>query len=100
MTTALIYLVVMAFVAVVVFVLASAVFGRGEQLAPLPPGSTPTTLPAEGVTGDDVRALRFQQALRGYRMSEVDWVLERLSGELDELRSRVAELEARETAAP
>nr|WP_199441389.1 DivIVA domain-containing protein [Umezawaea beigongshangensis] len=93
MTTALIYLVVMVLVAAVVFLLASFVFGRGEELAPLPPGASPTRLPAADVTPDDVRDLRFQQVLRGYKMSEVDWVLERLAGELDALRTRVAELE-------
>lgn len=92
-TTALIYLVVMVLVAAVVYLLASAVFGRGEELAPLPPGASPTRLPADDATGDDVRAVRFQQAFRGYKMSEVDWVLSRLGDEIDQLRARVAELE-------
>ncbi len=93
MTTALIYLVVMVLVAAVVYLLASAVFGRGEELAPLPPGASPTRLPADGATGDDVRSVRFQQAFRGYKMSEVDWVISRLGDEVDQLRSRIAELE-------
>ena len=92
--TALLYLVVMVAVAAVVYLAASLVFGRGEELAPLPPGATPTRLPETGVTGQDVRALRFQQAFRGYRMSEVDWALRRLAGELDALRERVAKLES------
>jgi DivIVA domain-containing protein len=92
-TSALIYLVVMALVAAVVYLLASAVFGRGEELAPLPPGASPTRLPAEDATGDDIRSVRFQQVFRGYKMSEVDWVLARLSEEVDQLRGRVAELE-------
>jgi DivIVA domain-containing protein len=92
-TTALIYLVVMVLVAAVVYLLVSAVFGRGEELAPLPPGASPTRLPADGATGDDVRSVRFQQVFRGYKMSEVDWVLSRLSDEVDTLRTRVAELE-------
>lgn len=96
MTTALIYLVVMLLVAAVVFLLAAVVFGRGEELAPLPPGSSPTRLPAEDITGEDLREVRFQLVLRGYKMSEVDWVLRRLGVELDELRGRVAELEQRE----
>ncbi len=96
MTTALIYLVVMLLVAAVVFLLASVIFGRGEELAPLPPGSSPTRLPAEDITGDDLAGIRFQLVLRGYKMSEVDWVLRRLGVELDELRARVAELEQRE----
>jgi DivIVA domain-containing protein len=92
-TTALIYLVVMVLVAAVVYLLASAVFGRGEELAPLPPGASPTRLPADGATGDDVRSVRFQQVFRGYKMSEVDWVLSRLGEEVDHLRARLAELE-------
>jgi DivIVA domain-containing protein len=96
--TALIYLVVMILVAAVIYLLASAVFGRGEELAPLPPGASPTRLPAGEVTGDDVRAVRFQPVLRGYKMSEVDWVMSRLSTEVDELRARLAELEPRDTA--
>ncbi|MGW4401983.1 DivIVA domain-containing protein [Amycolatopsis nivea] len=94
MTTALIYLVVMLLVAAVVFLLAAVVFGRGEELAPLPPGSSPTRLPAEDITGEDVRQVRFQLVFRGYKMSEVDWVLRRTGVELDELRERVARLEA------
>jgi len=85
--TALVYLLVVAAVAAVVFLVAAAVFGRGEELAPLPPDATPTRLPAADVTGADVRDLRFQQAVRGYRMSEVDWVLDRLAEELDRLRA-------------
>jgi DivIVA domain-containing protein len=99
--TALIYLLVVAAVAAAVFGLAAVVFGRGEELAPLPPGATPTRLPAGELDGEDVRELRFQQALRGYRMDEVDWVLDRLADELDRagverdgLLARVAELEA------
>jgi DivIVA domain-containing protein len=95
-TTALIYLVVMLLVAAVVFLLAAVVFGRGEELAPLPPGSSPTRLPAEDITGEDVHEVRFQLVLRGYKMSEVDWVMRRLGVELDELRARVADLEAAE----
>lgn len=92
-TTALIYLVVMLLVAAVVFLLAAAVFGRGEELAPLPPGSSPTRLPARDITGEDVRNVRYQLVVRGYKMSEVDWVMRRLGTEIDELRARVAELE-------
>ncbi|WP_298176173.1 DivIVA domain-containing protein [Saccharomonospora sp.] len=94
MTTALIYLLVMLLVAAVVFLLASLVFGRGEELAPLAPGSSPTRLPAEDITGKDVEGVKYQVVLRGYKMSEVDWVMSRLGAEIDLLRARVAELEA------
>ncbi|PRY46798.1 DivIVA domain-containing protein [Umezawaea tangerina] len=93
MTTALIYLVVMVLVAAVVFLLSALVFGRGEELAPLPPGASPTRLPPADVTSNDVRNLRFQQVLRGYKMTEVDWALDRLATEVDELKARIAVLE-------
>ena len=100
MATALIYVVVLLVVAALLFVVASAVFGRGEELAPIPPGSSPTWLPDSDVEAADVRALRFQQAVRGYRMAEVDWVLDHLAGELErltadreDLRRRIADLE-------
>lgn len=99
--TALIYLIVVGAVAAVLFGLATVVFGRGEELAPLAPGATPTRLPAGEIEGEDVRELRFPQAVRGYRMAEVDWVLDRLADELDragvqrdDLLARVAELES------
>lgn len=95
MVSALIYLVVAIVAAVVIFLLASAVFGRGEELEPLPPGATPTCLPSADIRGQDVRSLRFQQVFRGYKATEVDWALERLAGELDELRGRVTLLEGR-----
>ncbi|HEX6357128.1 DivIVA domain-containing protein [Actinophytocola sp.] len=95
MTTALIYLVVMMLVAAVVFLLASVVFGRGEELPALPPGASPTRLPADGISAEDVRSVRFQLVVRGYKMSEVDWVLRRLGGELEDLRAEVDELRER-----
>ena len=97
MGTALIYVLVLAVVAGVVFVVAAAVFGRGEELAPLAPDATPTRLPAVEVKGSDVRGLRFQQVLRGYRMIEVDWALERLAGELDRVQADRRDLAERVT---
>ena len=52
MVTALIYLVVAFVVGGVFFLLVSFVFGRGEELAPVPRGTTLTALPAADVTGD------------------------------------------------
>lgn len=98
MTNALIYLIVMVAVAAVVFLLAALVFGRGEELAPLPPGASPTRLPSDDITAEDVRELKFQQVFRGYKMSEVDWVLQRLATEVETLRARVEELETSDRA--
>jgi DivIVA domain-containing protein len=86
----LLYLVVLILVAIVLFGVASLLFGRGEPLPPLPRGTTATMLPASGVTGADVDAVKFTQALRGYKTSEVDWVLDRLGKELDLLRGQLA----------
>ncbi len=105
MGTALIYLLVVVVVAAAFFGLAALVFGRGEELPPLPPDATPTRLPSRAISAYHVRALKFPLALRGYRMTEVDWVLDRLAGELeraeterDRLVARIAQLET--AAAP
>ena len=89
MTLILLYLVVLILVAAVLFGIASLVFGRGEQLPQLPPETTATELPASGVTGEDVAAVKFAQVLRGYKTSEVDWVLDRLGAEIDRLRAQL-----------
>lgn len=94
MLTVLLYVLVVAFVGAALFFAASAVFGRGEALAPIAPGTTATVLPATDLTGTDVRDLRFQQTARGYKMGEVDWALDRLAREIDELRARLDEYES------
>jgi DivIVA domain-containing protein len=93
-TLILLYLVVLILVGTVLFGVGSVIFGRGETLPPLPRGTTATVLPASGVTSADVDALRFAQAVRGYKTSEVDWVLDRLGQELDGLRGELAALRA------
>ncbi len=91
MTTVLQYLVIAAVIGGIVFALAVFVFGRGEQMAAMPARTSPTELPDTGMTGQDVRSVRFAMALRGYRMSDVDWALERMATELDTLRTQLAE---------
>jgi DivIVA domain-containing protein len=93
-TLILLYLLVLILVGIVLFALGSVLFGRGEMLPPLPRGTTATVLPASGVTGADVDAVKFTQTLRGYKTSEVDWVLERLGQELDSLRGELAAVRA------
>ncbi|MDO3645352.1 DivIVA domain-containing protein [Nocardia mangyaensis] len=91
MLTLLLYVLIVGLVAAVLFLVASAVFGRSEELGPLPEGTTATVLPAHGVTGADVRALRFQQVIRGYKADEVDWALGRLAERIDELELELAQ---------
>ena len=92
MALVLLYVVVLVLVAIVLF-------GRGEPLPPLPRGTTPTVLPASGVTGADVDSVKFTQTLRGYKTSEVDWVLDRLGQELDQLRGQLSSVHAAAAAA-
>jgi DivIVA domain-containing protein len=46
------------------------------------------------VSGDDVRQVRFGVALRGYRMSEVDQLLDRLASEIALRDELIEELES------
>ncbi|MHA3019987.1 DivIVA domain-containing protein [Mycobacterium sp. BMJ-28] len=94
MTLILLYLVVLVLVGVVLFAVGSVLFGRGESLPPLPRGTTATVLPASGVTGADVDAVKLTQTFRGYKTSEVDWVLDRLGAELDLVRGELAAVRA------
>ncbi len=89
MLTLLLYVLIVGLVAALLFLVASAVFGRGEELGPLPEGTTVTVLPAAGIRGSDVRALRFQQVFRGYKAGEVDWALSRLAARIDELEMQL-----------
>lgn len=87
--TVLEYLVIAAVVGAIVFGVAVLVFGRGEQMSALPARTSPSELPASAIRGDHVREVRFGLALRGYRMSDVDWTLERLADEIDSLRGQL-----------
>lgn len=91
-TTVLFYLVIAAVIGLVVFFVAVLVFGRGEQMAPLDPRTSPAELPDHDIDAEDVRKIRFALALRGYRMSDVDWTLERLGEQISSLRLENAHL--------
>ncbi|MFI7588511.1 DivIVA domain-containing protein [Spongisporangium articulatum] len=54
------------------------------------PGTVPErALPPRPLTGQDVEAVRFVPALRGYRMDQVDAAMDRLGAEIDGLRARL-----------
>lgn len=65
------------------YVVITVVFGSGEERADGSPDSAPVALPQGRVlTSDDVDKVRLPVAFRGYRMAEVDALLDRLSEEL------------------
>ncbi|NUS44663.1 MAG: DivIVA domain-containing protein [Mycobacteriaceae bacterium] len=94
MLTMLVYVLAVALVAALLYAFACAVFGRSEEMAPLPEHTTATVLPVAGIRASDVTALRFQQVVRGYKTSEVDWTLERLAAEIESLREQLAQARA------
>jgi len=59
--------------------------GRGTPMAEVYDDRPDATVPASGpLGGEDLRRVRFSMALRGYRMSEVDALLDRLAGQLEQ----------------
>jgi DivIVA domain-containing protein len=79
----------------VLFVAALVATRDGEILVDAPRDRPDPDLPADGrVRADDLERVRFGMALRGYRMSEVDDLLDRVAAELRERDERIRELEA------
>lgn len=97
MGTLFLYVVVIVVVGALLFIVTAALFGRSEELEPLPKGVSPTVLPAADIRGDDVRAVRLRLRFRGYDQHDVDWTLARLADRLDELDSRIVALESYES---
>jgi DivIVA domain-containing protein len=88
-------------VGALLFLGASMLLGRGETQPPAELDRSPVELPDDRpVTSDDVRALRISVAFRGYRMSEVDWLLEQFGLALDERDAEIARLRHQRPAVP
>jgi DivIVA domain-containing protein len=69
--------------------------GDGTVLPEVPPELPVDLLPStRPVARADIESLRLPMVVRGYRMSDVDDVLNRLGAELAERDSRIAGLEA------
>ena len=81
-------------VVLVLFVAAVLSTREGPVLADAPQDVADLDLPEGPLEPEDVTALRFGLAPRGYRMSEVDAVLDRLAAELADRDRRIALLEA------
>jgi hypothetical protein len=75
------------------FLGASVLLGRGETQPPAELGRSPLELPDDRpVVGDDLRALRISVGFRGYRMTEVDWLIDQFAQVLDERDAELAQL--------
>ena len=86
---------------VIVVVIALLAVGRLGELPEAEPDRPPTLLPETRlVESEDVDAVRFAVGLRGYRMDEVDDVLDRLAADIAERDARIAQLEAATASAP
>ena len=80
---------------VVVFAVAAAAVGRGGGLDPVESDLIRPSLPDGPISADDLDSVRFAVGFRGYRMDQVDDVLNRLGHELTERDERISELECR-----
>ena len=82
-------------VAGLLFLGASLLLGRGETRPPAELDRSPVALPdGRPVSADDVRALELSVTVRGYRMAEVDWLLDQFALVLDERDAQVSALQA------
>lgn len=65
--------------------------GRGAPMAEVYGDRPDATVPETGpLRAEDLRRVRFPLALRGYRMAEVDALLDRLADQLDEVEQGTA----------
>ena len=73
----------------------AAVMGRiGGFMAEPASSHAFSGLPAESLSASDVGALHFDQALRGYRMDQVDEAIDALAARLRELETAAVSLPA------
>ncbi len=71
---------------------AAVAAGKGAPLQPAYDDRPDADVPATGpLSADDLRRVRFSLAFRGYRMSEVDALLDRLAREREEASQAVEE---------
>ena len=91
----LVFVVGVLVVGALLFLLASVLMGRGETQPPAELDRSPVELPDDRpVLGDDIRALQMSVGFRGYRMTEVDWLLDQFAQVLDERDAEITALRA------
>ena len=70
--------------------------GKGAPLAEEYDDRPDAAVPANGpLRADDLRRVRFSLALRGYRMSEVDALLDRVASQLEQQDEHAVDSEGR-----
>ncbi|MEP6696350.1 MAG: DivIVA domain-containing protein [Pseudonocardiales bacterium] len=83
MATFLVWVLTAVAVAAAAFGVIALMTGRADLMAEMPRDSVPANLPVDRpIRSDEVPGLRFDLALRGYRMDQVDRALERLRADL------------------
>ena len=96
MLSFLLFVVAVLVVGGLLFLGGSLLLGRGETQPPADLDRSPVELPDDRpVAGDDVRALQISVAFRGYRMTEVDWLLDQFAQAFDERDEEIAALRRR-----
>ena len=94
--SAVVFVIGLLLVGGLLFLGGSLLLGRGETQPPAELDRSPVELPDDRpVVSDDLRALRISVAFRGYRMTEVDWLIDQLAQTLDERDRELEELRAR-----
>lgn len=95
MLEAVVFVLTVVVVGALLFLGGSVLLGRGETQPPADPDRSPLELPEDRpVTADDVRGVRMSVTVRGYRMTEVDWLLDQFAQVLDERDAEITALRA------
>jgi DivIVA domain-containing protein len=95
MATVLLVCVVILVIAALVFGIVSLLTGEDPGLAPVEPDGRALPLPNHrSLTESDLKAVRFDLALRGYRMAQVDRALRRTAYDIGYKDEMIAVLEA------
>lgn len=87
------YIVFVAVAAVVVFAVAAAAVGRGDGLEEPFPDMVRPYLPDGRIEAVDIDDVHLAVAFRGYRMDQVDAVLDRVAEELVQRDQHISRLE-------
>ncbi|WP_216853111.1 DivIVA domain-containing protein [Phytoactinopolyspora halotolerans] len=91
-TISIMYVVFVIVAAAVLFAVVAVTLGRGDLMEAEPPAVAGPELSPDALHAEDLDELRFSVAVRGYRMDQVEVVLDRLATELAQRDRHIAEL--------